>query len=108
MKYAYMYKIENYCDNEIYLKICYKNLYINWVLQTFNIKELNNLSKIILKNTKYYNLSYIFKCNSRADLDIIYKILIDNYKNNKLPDIDIVSQKIKNFIHDNYEWLNFN
>lgn len=80
---------------------------ITWVLQSFNTKELNSIAhKIIEKtnNTIYYNISRIFTCETKSDIDIIYSILTKYYYDSKPKEIDFVTPAIHNFISDNDVW----
>ena len=107
--YSYRYKIQD-IDNKIYPIIRYKNMDIKWTLQGFYTKELYKLAQEnleVTKQTKYYNLSNIFVCKNKKDLEKIYLIFMEYYKTNKLPNVDIVTPAIKNFISNNKIWQDF-
>lgn len=76
----------------MYFSIFYKKLKINWVLCEFYGTDVPNIVENILKKTEntavlsYGNLL----CKSKYDLEIIYKILTEEY-------IKIQKQKEKEF-----------
>ena len=66
----------------MYLKIYYKKMMITWLLTSFNDVELEQIAKTILNRTQkveYYKVIRVFKCTTKKDLNIIYKILMQWY-----------------------------
>lgn len=93
----------------MYFNIFYKKIKINWVLCEFYEPNTTIITKKILEKTK--NVSIIsygnLLCKNKRDLEIIYKILTDEYKrweeqrekeDKKLP--NLILESIKNLTID--------